>query len=253
MPTISRAFRAHPGNYTPGGNRPRYIVVHYTANTASAEQEARYAANDQHPSSYPFVLDGAGTIYQLLDVTDTAWAVGGWAGTTQLIGNSESVSIEVCNDGGAFTTDEVAELRWLVRRLMGQLGIDADHVVRHFDCHTGRKDCPLYYAGFDSKPWAALHDTITREELIVTPQDVWNCPIAYQDPKSGKQMNKKAWELLSWGPHYDAAMVPKVNDIQTKVADLQNRMIAVEKAQAEQTSLIKNVQKALNAIVKKLA
>ena len=142
MPTISREFHAHAGNYTPGGNAPRYIVVHYTAITASARQEATYAATNQHPSSYHFVLDGGGTIYQLLDVTDTAWAVGAWAGATQLIGNSESVSIEVCNDGRQFTTDEVAELRWLVRKLMGELGIDADHVVRHFDCHTGRKDCP---------------------------------------------------------------------------------------------------------------
>lgn len=252
MPTISREFHAHSGNYSAGGNAPRYIVVHYTANTATARQEATYAATSQHPSSYHFVLDGGGTIYQLLDVTDTAWAVGAWAGATQLIGNSESVSIEVCNDGRQFTTDEVAELRWLVRKLMRELGIDADHVVRHFDCHTGRKDCPLYYAGFGNKAWETLRDTITREELM-KPQDVWNCPVAYQDPKTGKQVNKAAWELLSWGGHYEAYMAPKVSDIQTKVADLQNRVIKLEKAQGEQTSLIKAVQKTLNTIVKKLA
>lgn len=239
MPTISRAFHAHQGNYTPGGNRPRYIVVHYTANTASAEQEARYAANDQHPSSYHFVLDGAGTIYQLLDVTDTAWAVGGWAGTTQLIGNAESVSIEVCNDGGPFTVDEIAELRWIVRKLMGELGIDADHVVRHFDCHTGRKDCPLYYAGFDSKPWAALHDTITREELM-TPNDVWNCQIAT------KEGNKPAWSCLSWAWAYS-------KDMQPKVTDTRNKVIELEKKVDDLTAQIKAMGKTLNAIVKKLA
>ena len=72
MPIISRAYHAHSGNYTPGGNKPKYIVVHYTANTASALNEAKYANNNQHASSYHFVLDGAGTIYQILDVTDTA-------------------------------------------------------------------------------------------------------------------------------------------------------------------------------------
>ena len=252
MPTISRAFTCHPYRYTPGGNAPRYIVVHYTANTANARQEATYAATSQHPSSYHFVLDGGGTIYQLLDVTDTAWAVGAWAGATQLIGNSESVSIEVCNDGRQFTTDEVAELRWLVRRLMGELGIDADHVVRHFDCHTGRKDCPLYYAGFDSKPWATLHDTITRGELM-KPQDVWNCDLAYQEVKTGKQVNRPAWNIVSWTGHNVEYMLPKVNDMQPKVSDIANRSVKLEKAVADLTALVKAQQKTLNEIVKKLA
>ena len=252
MPSISRAYHAHSGNYTPGGNRQKYIIVHYTANIASAIQEAQYASNDQHPSSYHYVLDGSGVIYQLLDLKDTAWAVGGWTGTTQLIGNNESISIEVCNDGGPFTTGQIAELRWLVRMLMVDLGIDADHVVRHFDAHTGRKECPYYYAGFNNKKWEALHDFITREDDMEA-KDVWNEPIAYQDPKTGKQTNKKAWELLSWGPHYDAAMVPKVNDIQTKVAELQNRVVALEKAASEQTMLMKNLQKTLNSILKKVS
>ena len=48
-------------------------------------------------------------------------------------------------------------------------------------------------------------------------------------------------------------MLPKVNDTQAKVADLQNRIIKLESAQAEQTNLIKNLQKTLNTIVKKLS
>jgi len=239
MPTISREFHAHSGNYTPGGNAPRYIVVHYTANTANARQEATYAATSQHPSSYHFVLDGGGTIYQLLDATDTAWAVGAWAGATQLIGNDESVSIEVCNDGRQFTTDEVAELRWLVRKLMRELGIDADHVVRHFDCHTGRKDCPLYYAGFGNAAWETLRDTITRGELM-TPQDVWNQEIAT------KEGNKPAWTCLSWAWAYS-------KDMQPKVTDTRNKVIELEKKVDNLTAQLKTANKTLNAIVKKLA
>lgn len=239
MPTISREFHAHAGNYSAGGNAPRYIVVHYTANTANARQEATYAATNQHPSSYHFVLDGGGTIYQVLDVTDTAWAVGAWAGATQLIGNSESVSIEVCNDGRKFTTDEVAELRWLVRRLMRELGIDADHVVRHFDCHTGRKDCPLYYAGFGNKAWETLHDTITREDTL-TPSDVWNQEIAT------KEGNKPAWTCLSWAWAYS-------KDMQPKVTDTRNKVIELEKKVDDLTAQLKTANKTLNAIVKKLA
>lgn len=258
MPSISRAYHAHSGNYTPGGNAPRYIVVHYTANTANARQEATYASNDQHPSSYHFVLDGGGTIYQLLDVTDTAWAVGAWPGNTQYIGNSESISIEVCNDGGPFTIDEIAELRWLVQLLMERHGIPADRVVRHYDCHggpAGRKACPLWYTpdgGGGDAAWKTLRDTITREDTM-NANDVWNCQLAYQEVKTGKQVNRPAWNIVSWTGHNVEYMLPKVNDMQPKVSDMANRSVKLEKAVADLTALVKAQQKTLNAIVKKLA
>lgn len=161
-PTISRRYHAHSGNYTPGGNSCRYIVVHNTGNSAGAQAEASYANNHQHPSSYHYVLDGTGTVYQILDDTDTAWAVGAWSGARQLIGNNESVSIEVCSNGTEFTDAEVDELRWLVHLLMERHGIDASHVVRHYDCHTGHKACPAWYT--DAGRWAALKETITTDE-----------------------------------------------------------------------------------------
>ena len=244
MPTISREYTAAANRYRKGGNHPRYIVVHYTANNAPARNEANnvHFNNDGRDASAHFYLDGGGTIYQLLDLSDTAYAVGAWEGNTQYVGNSESVSIEVCNDGGPFTTDEVAELRWLVRRLMGELGIDADHVVRHFDCHggpAGRKECPYYYSGFNNAHWEALRDTITRGELM-KPQDVWNCEIAT------KEGNKQAWECVSWGWAYS-------KDMQPKVTDTRNKVISLEKKVDEQTALIKTLTKTVNTLVKKLA
>ena len=162
MPTISREYHAHSGNYTPGGNSRRWIVVHNTGNSASAVNEAKYAQNNQHPSSYHYVLDGSGTIYQILDTSDTAWSVGAWSGAVQLVGNNESINIEVCSDGDRFSDAEQAELAWLVQQLMATYGIDADHVVRHWDCHTGRKMCPAYYAGYGNHEWGVLHETITE-------------------------------------------------------------------------------------------
>ena len=80
---ISREYHAHSGNYNAGGNSCRYIVVHNTGNTANARAEARFAQNDQHPSSYHYVLDGS-ECFQILDDTDTAWAVGAWSGAVPL-------------------------------------------------------------------------------------------------------------------------------------------------------------------------
>lgn len=157
---INHDYTAHSGNYTPGGNRCEYIAVHYTSNSAPARSEAAYAQNNQHSSSYHYVLDGY-ECYQLLNDTDTAWAVGTWPGYTQLISNRQAISIEVCNAGGSFSDAERDQLRELVALLMERHSIDADHVVRHWDCHTGRKECPEYYAGAKSNEWSELHDYIT--------------------------------------------------------------------------------------------
>lgn len=161
MPKICTAYWCRPDRYTAGGNSCRYIVIHYTANTAPAINEAKNIANNRGQSSFHYTLDGSGTIYQCLYDYDTAWAVGAWSGTTQLIGNNESISIEVCNSGGAFTSAQISELQWLVTKLMKLHSIPASRVVRHFDCHTGRKACPQYYAGFNSSAWTSLHKTIT--------------------------------------------------------------------------------------------
>lgn len=157
---ISREFHAHSGNYRVGGNSDMYIVVHNTGNSASARNEASYAQNDQHESSYHYVLDG-GECYQILDDTDTAWAVGAWKGCTAYVRNNQSISIEVCSDGAEFTDSEKQQLKELVGMLMQRHNIGAGRVVRHWDCHSGRKDCPAYYAGADNAAWSELHAYIT--------------------------------------------------------------------------------------------
>lgn len=258
MPTISREFTAAPGNWKRGGNNPRYIVVHHTDDDGSAWAVAHWKANDynpEHPGSFQYVLDGGGTIYQMMEDTDTAYAVGAWKGCVQYIGNDESISIEVCASGTPFTVDEIAELRWLVRRLMEKHGIPAERVVRHYDCMSGRKDCPRAYTPYvegGDAAWRTLHDTITRGELM-TPQDVWNCDLAYQEVKTGKQVNRPAWNIVSWTGHNVEYMLPKVSDMQPKVSDIANRSVKLEKAVADLTALVKAQQKTLNAIVKKLA
>ena len=146
-PTTDPSLRQTGGNYSIGGNSCRYIVVHYTGAPGSAKATATWSHRDAHGSSYHYVLDGSGTIWQTMRDTDTAWAVGAWAGCSQLIRNSESISIEVCSAGADFTPAEISELRWLVQRLMAAHPTPASRVVRHWDCHTGRKLCPAPYCG----------------------------------------------------------------------------------------------------------
>lgn len=172
MPVISRDYWAHSGNYTPGGNSCEYIVIHMTGNSAAAINEAKYAQNNRHDSSYHYVLDGGGVIYQILWDSDTAWSVGAWKGDTQYIRNNQTINIEVCNNGGPFTRAEIEELAWLVPQLMAKWGIDKYHVVRHWDCHSGHKSCPAYYSGYNNIAWEDLRDYITNGEDM-EPVDVW--------------------------------------------------------------------------------
>ena len=161
---VSREFHAHSGNYTPGGNSCQYIVVHNTGNTASARSEASYAQNNRHDSSYHYVLDGSNPVYQILDDTDTAWAVGAWSGCTAYIRNNQSISIEVCSNGTPFTSAEISQLTELVGYLMSKHGIPASRVVRHYDCHSGHKNCPAAYTSQGA--WNELHAIITGGEVL---------------------------------------------------------------------------------------
>ena len=151
---------AKPSRYTAGGNSRKYIVVHNTANTASAKQEAQNLHNNNGQSSFHYAVDST-SIYQCVHDYDTAWAVGAWKGATAYIRNNQSISIEVCNPGTKFTDAAIDRLHWLVRDLMEYYGIPADHVVRHWDCHSGHKSCPAYYAGANNSAWKSLHALIT--------------------------------------------------------------------------------------------
>lgn len=155
----TKSIWCRQGRYTPGGNSPRYIVVHNTANTATAVQEANNLHNNAGQSSFHYAVDDTDVVHCVHDY-DAAWAVGAWTGTTAYITNFESISTEVCNAGTEFTEASKKNLRALVLHLMEYYDIPADRVVRHYDCHSGHKLCPMFYSQHVDK-WNELHAYIT--------------------------------------------------------------------------------------------
>ena len=146
-----------------------HIVVHYTGAAGGAVDNGRYFAGGARGASAHYFED-SGAIVQSVADSDTAWAVGNWGA------NLRTLSIEVCSAGEDFSQGERERLRWLVRTLMERHGIDADHVIRHYDVYDRyrnvggrwidpRKCCPAPYApnGGDSSgaKWRELHDYIT--------------------------------------------------------------------------------------------
>lgn len=199
---------ARSDRYTHGGNSRQYIVVHNTANTATAKQEAQNLHNNSGQSSFQYAVDDT-SIYQCVHDYDTAWAVGAWKGATPYIRNNQSISIEVCNPGKIFSDASIDRLHWLVRDLMEYYGIPADHVVRHWDCHSGRKACPAYYAGTGNKAWNELHALITSPYAEPEPPK----PPLPDSLKGYSDLDSEAWYVdavkeaveKGWMSGYDSA------------------------------------------------
>ena len=133
------------------GNKKKYIAVHYLGVVGQAHD----LASDGCGAHFYIYWDG--TIYQRCSLDAVPWAVGTAGYYTQKhpeANNYNTISIEMCCkcDGNAalasdpkwyFTKETQEACVWLVRHLMGQLGIAADHVLRHYDIVN--KVCPAPY------------------------------------------------------------------------------------------------------------
>lgn len=165
------AFKYHQcsaANYTAGrgGNRITHIVIHYTAGSVTAAGAAyancQYFANGSRGASAHYFVDDGYTIWQSVNLNDTAWHAGNWSM------NQRSIGIEVCT-AGDFTNAEIDRVAFLVQHLMAQYNIPSQNVIRHYDV-TG-KHCPAAYV--DWNKWAWLHNQImTRGKIVSEANDV---------------------------------------------------------------------------------
>lgn len=145
------------------GRAIRYIVVHYTAGVTSkpgsAAGTASYFGGTSKQVSADFIVDDGGAVQYNGDIRNRyTWHCGGGKYNTKggayygKATNRNTIGIEVCstNDTGkmtvandshwSFTDKVVSNLVELVKYLMAEYGIDAAHVIRHYDVNG--KPCP---------------------------------------------------------------------------------------------------------------
>lgn len=136
----------------------KYICIHYTAGTGSAKNNCIYFSGGNRNASADYFVDDLG-IWEYNDPSSGyyTWAVGDGKGKYGIT-NSNSISIEVVNTGGAFSSKEIEYLKELVPYLMKKYNVPASRVVRHYD--ASHKSCPAYYVKNPSK-WTELHKVIT--------------------------------------------------------------------------------------------
>lgn len=114
------------------------IVVHNTANDASARNEVTYMQNNSSQTSFHYAVDDKEVI-QALPLNRNSWNAGDGRNGK---GNREGISIEICYSKSGGERFEKAEKRAvkLIAEILKERGWDISKVTKHQD-YSG-KYCP---------------------------------------------------------------------------------------------------------------
>lgn len=160
-------------NYTRGNAGRKYIVIHYTGNiTDTAKGNANYFRDTNRGASAHYFVD-KNAIYQVVSDEDTAWAVGRNFGSNNLFGrcnNNNSISIEMCSDGGRIAPETLQNTIDLTKHLMIKYNIPASNVVRHYDVCS--KHCPGWSGWLPPNDalWLDFKNKIQKDDTKIVSQ-----------------------------------------------------------------------------------
>ncbi|MEE1239441.1 MAG: N-acetylmuramoyl-L-alanine amidase [Acutalibacteraceae bacterium] len=121
----------------PNAMTPTRIVIHNTANDASAAQEITYMHKNSFQTSFHFAVDD-NEIVQGIELNRNAWHASDGNGK----GNREGIAIEICysKSGGEKWLKAVENAAELTAKLLKDYGWGIDKVTKHADYKN--KHCP---------------------------------------------------------------------------------------------------------------
>ena len=125
-----------------GQNKPAYVIIHETDNWskgANARAHALAMKNGNLAGTVHYYVDSSDIIYQTLEHSDGAWAVGDGKGRYGIT-NRNSINIEICVNPETDYYKAVDKAEQLAAYLLKQYGWGTDHLKRHYD--ASRKHCP---------------------------------------------------------------------------------------------------------------
>ncbi len=144
---------------------PTCIVIHNTANDATAENEINYMLSNDKETSFHFAVDDS-KIVQGIELNRNAWHAGDGNGP----GNMEGIAIEICFSKSGGTRFEKAQenAAELTAYLLKKYGWGIDRVTKHGD-YSG-KHCP--HRTLDDYGWDFFLDLVkkymNKEEKVPT-------------------------------------------------------------------------------------
>ena len=117
---------------------PEFIVVHNTANDATAANEVKYMISNNNQVSFHFAVDDK-EVVQGLPLDRNAWACGDGANGK---GNRKGIQIEICysKSGGARFENAEKNAAKFIAQLLKERGWGVDKVKKHQD--FSNKYCP---------------------------------------------------------------------------------------------------------------
>ncbi len=150
-------------NRTKRTQKPKYIVIHDTGNTArgaDARRNFEYFNSGNRDASADFFVDDK-TVYQVNDYNAYyTWHCGDGGGKYGIT-NGNSVGIEICVNADGDYTRAFENAVELTKQLMAELDIPPERVVRHYD--ASRKNCPASMSGDGWALWQKFKNMITEE------------------------------------------------------------------------------------------
>ena len=117
---------------------PTRVVIHNTANDASAANEIAYMLSNNKETSFHFAVDDK-EIVQGIDLNRNAWHASDGNGK----GNREGIAIEICysKSGGERWLKAVENAAELTAKLLKDYGWGIDRVTKHQE-YGNHKHCP---------------------------------------------------------------------------------------------------------------
>ena len=117
---------------------PKFIVIHNTANDASAKKEIAYMKNNSSATSYHFAIDDI-EVRQAIPLDRNAWHAGDGNNGN---GNRFGIAIEICysKSGGEKFLKAEENAAKFVASLLTERGWGIDRVKKHQD--FSGKNCP---------------------------------------------------------------------------------------------------------------
>lgn len=149
------------------------IVVHETANDASAKNEISYMRSNDKEASFHFAVDDK-EVVQGIPLDRNAWHAGDGNGK----GNREGIAIEICysKSGGEKWLASLHNAAKFIAELLKERGWGVDKVTKHQD-YSG-KNCP--HRILDSYGWNNFISLVSMYLTDEKPTQKENIDVFYQ-------------------------------------------------------------------------
>lgn len=133
--------------------KPNYVIIHHTAQNSVEQTLKTFTLNKSQVSAH-YLIGKDGKVYQLLNDYLRAWhgGVAKWGGNTDI--NSNSIGIELDNNGlDPFSDRQIESLIVLLQQLKKKYNIPVANFIGHSDIAPSRKVDPN-----GTFPWRKLAD-----------------------------------------------------------------------------------------------